>query len=415
MPPERLSSVSHSSNPTSSCIHSSLRVVFLLIAAVFFMAGVREAAATEWPFSVSKPSFIEQFNSAFDFSPPEQPVEKIKREMKKFLGIPYRWGGESFKGMDCSGLTKKVYASIFGIELPHNSSQQSRLDGLKEVRPTREELQLGDLLFFGPKKKRINHVGIYLSDGKFLHSCRSQGVTISSLNKAYWKNRLITSKRLKDVETTLTPETAALSLAPCPEAAPMFDPFEDAPPSFELGYRRTLLDFANLSLDTFMHITAWDRAFSPGARGSDSWYPERSSAVSSFEPRQGFRLFADFTPFEWLTITPSFTRVSGHAFLADNDGSWQSFGLETLVTMPDSRWALAMSAKADHQETAPGWLSATEEDTFDITFGLRYRYSSSINFSILGSHEPDAFRQMEAGDEDPSGSSHFTFKVDLTF
>lgn len=342
-------------------------------------------------------------------------MEKIKREMKKFLGIPYRWGGESLRGMDCSGLTKKVYASIFGVELPHNSREQSRLHGLKEVPATRSDLRLGDLLFFGPKKKRIDHVGIYLSDGKFLHSCRSEGVTISSLNKAYWKNRLITSKRLKDVETSLSPETATPSKPQWAEAAPMFDPFEGTRPSFEIGHRRALSDFANLNLDTFMHMTASDRTFVQGGQSTGPWYPDQPDGGLFFESRHGFRLFADFTPLEWLHITPSFTRVSSHIFKAEKEGSLQSFGLETLVTLPDSRWVLALSAKADHQETMPGWLSDKDQDTIDITFGLRYRYSSSINFSILGTHEPDAFREIEPGDEDPARNSRFTFKVDLAF
>jgi lipoprotein Spr len=125
--------------------------------------------------------------------------ERLKEHLKKLIGIPYRWGGSSSRGMDCSGLTKYVYAEVLGIDLPHNSAAQCNADVFEEIAPSTDELNVGDLLFFGPRKKNINHVGIYLSDGKFIHASRRLGVSISSLNRSYWKKRLITTKRLKDL------------------------------------------------------------------------------------------------------------------------------------------------------------------------------------------------------------------------
>lgn len=112
---------------------------------------------------------------------------KAVQEAKRFLGVPYLWGGMSSKGVDCSGLVRICYG-MAGIELPRNASQQYaagedivilKADGtidLASVLP-------GDLLFFGPLRddgtRRITHVGIYLGDGKMIHA--SQTVRINSV------------------------------------------------------------------------------------------------------------------------------------------------------------------------------------------------------------------------------------------
>lgn len=98
----------------------------------------------------------------------------------RFLGVPYMWGGASVKGVDCSGLTLCAYF-MNGILLPRNTSQQVRAG--VEVSP--DSLEPGDLLFFGTpaegeKPVRVNHVGIYIGGGRFIHS--SQLVRISSLD-----------------------------------------------------------------------------------------------------------------------------------------------------------------------------------------------------------------------------------------
>lgn len=119
----------------------------------------------------------------------KQPLEYL---LKQYLGIPYRRGGLTKKGMDCSGFVRTVYRRIFGVELPHNSRDQYRCTDLKKVATNR--LQTGDLLFFA-RKKKVNHVGIYLGNNRFIHASSSVGITISSLNEGYWKKRFIGSKR----------------------------------------------------------------------------------------------------------------------------------------------------------------------------------------------------------------------------
>jgi cell wall-associated NlpC family hydrolase len=120
--------------------------------------------------------------------------KQFETKVKEYLDVPYRAGGTTKKGMDCSGFSKTVYSKFFGIELPHSSVDQFRLSALRKIDST--QLKPGDLIFFAnQKKKRINHVGVYLSGKRFIHASSSQGITVSSLDDDYWRNRFVGSKR----------------------------------------------------------------------------------------------------------------------------------------------------------------------------------------------------------------------------
>ena len=130
--------------------------------------------------------------------------ENLENEISKFFGISYRLGGDGSTGIDCSALVKKVYSDVFGISLPRSSSEQSRLGNLDTV--ARDELKTGDLVFFGQNRKQVNHVGMYLAGGNFLHAARGEGVTISKLDESYWKSRFMFSKRFRGLEMVEEPE-----------------------------------------------------------------------------------------------------------------------------------------------------------------------------------------------------------------
>lgn len=119
--------------------------------------------------------------------------ERLIVEAKKFLGVPYVLGGTDESGMDCSGFVMKVYRGLTGINLPHNAEMMYRYG--KSIGYS--NLKIGDLLFFKDIESRgISHVGIYIGDGKFIHSSLTKGVTISRLNERYYKRRLIGAKRV---------------------------------------------------------------------------------------------------------------------------------------------------------------------------------------------------------------------------
>ena len=124
----------------------------------------------------------------------------------KYVGVPYLWGGASPNGVDCSGLALLAYR-FCGVDLPRNASQQARLGDMLKVRNGEDfvldSLQAGDLLFFGSWREdgsaKVTHVGIYIGDGRFIHS--SQVVRVNSLlasREDYYENshRLLFAKRI---------------------------------------------------------------------------------------------------------------------------------------------------------------------------------------------------------------------------
>jgi lipoprotein Spr len=99
-----------------------------------------------------------------------------------WIGTPYRFGGSSKRGIDCSAFTKELYSQVFNLDI-----QRSSRDIFSMVSPVKkDELQEGDLVFFKIHSRRISHVGIYLGNNRFAHAS-SRGVAISSLDDAYYK------------------------------------------------------------------------------------------------------------------------------------------------------------------------------------------------------------------------------------
>jgi cell wall-associated NlpC family hydrolase len=123
-------------------------------------------------------------------------VKNIEYKAKKFLGKPYVWGATGPKCFDCSGFTQKVYKMV-GINLPRVSRNQAKVGKLVRF----NELKKGDMVFFDTSKKRVgkvNHVGIYLEDGKFIHaSSGKHQVVITSFNKKrFYKSRFLWGRRV---------------------------------------------------------------------------------------------------------------------------------------------------------------------------------------------------------------------------
>ncbi|MDR0572456.1 MAG: C40 family peptidase [Tannerella sp.] len=115
-----------------------------------------------------------------------------------WLGVKYRSGGNSKKGVDCSGLVSILYRQVYGIGLERNSAGMLR----KNCAPiNRKNLREGDLVFFktpgSGSPKTPTHVGVYLKNGKFIHSSASNGVIISSLSEPYYVRTWITGGRVK--------------------------------------------------------------------------------------------------------------------------------------------------------------------------------------------------------------------------
>lgn len=119
--------------------------------------------------------------------------EGLVRTAKRYIGKPYRWGGESARtGFDCSGLTMTVYR-LNGLDLPRNSRAQFDAG----IPISRKALKKGDLVFFYTGRKgRVSHVGIYAGSGKFIHAPRrGKSIRVSAMSADYYRKRYMGARR----------------------------------------------------------------------------------------------------------------------------------------------------------------------------------------------------------------------------
>jgi cell wall-associated NlpC family hydrolase len=146
---------------------------------------------------IDKSAFVSHYEKLKTFNVALTPREKVLFEVIKFLETPYKYGGNSGKGIDCSAFTKEVFQSSLMVELPRSCSQQFKVGDKIE---SKDELKFGDLVFFNTTKRSYpGHVGIYLGENQFVHASRSLGVTVSSLDDNYYKKRYVGAKRIETI------------------------------------------------------------------------------------------------------------------------------------------------------------------------------------------------------------------------
>lgn len=130
---------------------------------------------------------------------PAAEQSRIKSMLQRALGLlgtPYRWGGSSpDQGFDCSGLVGYVFRNALGIELPRVSREMAKTGAVID----RDAMTEGDLVFFG-RRGRVDHVGIYLGEGRFVHAPRTgKDVTVSSLDTGYWSGKFMEARRVDGI------------------------------------------------------------------------------------------------------------------------------------------------------------------------------------------------------------------------
>jgi len=130
-----------------------------------------------------------------------EPERRLRDAAQPWLGTPYKLGGNTKSGVDCSAFVKAVYNDVYGVELPRTAEEQERLG----TKVARQDLQPGDLVFFRTKGMgpffRSRHVGVYLGGGEFAQASGRLGVNISPLSNRYWSKKYESARRLTTTST----------------------------------------------------------------------------------------------------------------------------------------------------------------------------------------------------------------------
>lgn len=149
---------------------------------------------------ISVSQLVEKYVSGNQYAEPSDSInlkEKIIMEIIKYLDTPYKFGGVTSKGIDCSAFTRTVYNNTFSFELPRTAREQFQQG---EEIGDMSQLKFGDLIFFNTRRMvRPGHVGIYLGDNLFAHSSSRQGVMVSSLDTEYYNKRFMGGRRFENL------------------------------------------------------------------------------------------------------------------------------------------------------------------------------------------------------------------------
>lgn len=192
------SGLSHHRDPWL-CLWAGISLAFLLTV----------SGCTPYPMYTHRPAdAASEGDGARSRTPPPHPVSTqdesripdrpgvdpgiFTRVVEQYIGLPYKKGGDDEKGYDCSHLVRNVYRDYSGTRLPASTRALFQLP--EEV--TREELVVGDLLFFSFDDVTISHVGIYMGGGRFVHASESRGVVKSSLSDPEYREAYKGARRV---------------------------------------------------------------------------------------------------------------------------------------------------------------------------------------------------------------------------
>jgi probable lipoprotein NlpC len=331
--------------------------------------------------------------------------EVMQAGMKKYLGVPYKRAGASKKGFDCSGFVKVIYDEIFGVNLPHQSSQQSLSPELVGI--SLDSLRMGDLVFFSisGRNKAINHVGIYLSDGKFIHAGRSSGVVVSELNAPYWRSKVVGARRLAD-RNPVNPERNFLDLAlffdrenavsfryergsASPYQTPLFEinplhPFKEEElhrVELELtsGIHPSLISRFTAFRESLFFGDDGDRLAHQPILGSPDGYENRSAFA------QGLRVSGNLRPAANLSVTPSLSYFEYGPSVNEAALPKLVAGLQFDLSSASSGWSFSTDFRMPLSRYPQALLSGQADESFvDVVLTYRQRLSSSVHFSLSG-------------------------------
>ena len=167
-------------------MYRALSMIFCAMSFVVLLAACSSA-----PVYDSKSPSVKMAGIRIDFNDTNEVKNILNQQYTDWNHVKYRYGGLSYKGIDCSGLVYRIYREKFGFDVPRSTEYQSKVG--KSI--NKSQLRAGDLVFF---KTGIltRHVGMYIDNGNFLHVSSSKGVKISNMKNPYWANVYWKSRRL---------------------------------------------------------------------------------------------------------------------------------------------------------------------------------------------------------------------------
>jgi cell wall-associated NlpC family hydrolase len=333
---------------------------------------------------------------------------QVRSELERYLGTRYKSGGTGRDGFDCSGFARSMYQKLFGVDLPHNAQSQFQLPMF--ARLNQNALKTGDLVFFAPtaKKKRINHVGIYLADGQFIHAESNRGIVISSIDDDHWRDRLVSAKRLESKAGLKSGAFDEIS-----DAEDEQNGDDDAAAEYGMHVR-----YSSQAKRSFAGSGAAVKS-SPGKKPQSAGleyvrpifgkycslhlgvfredfdiYGDDSQALladydpySTYSYSQGIRLASDIKPFRWMSITPSFLYYNHGHELDEFNIPTRSFALDvSLGSLADVGWSLSTGLKYASLSNAALRPTSHSSDSSLLDLSLTYsrRLTDSMQLSLMG-------------------------------
>lgn len=136
--------------------------------------------------------FVETYSAKLGIDLDKNCDHKLIKAVSDWLGVPYKYGGQSQSGTDCSGFVGQVYKEVYGISVERSAN--GLYESSKHI--SRGELREGDLVFFKINTTKVGHVGIYLTNGYFIHASTKKGVTVSNLEETYYAKYYFAAGRI---------------------------------------------------------------------------------------------------------------------------------------------------------------------------------------------------------------------------
>jgi cell wall-associated NlpC family hydrolase len=170
----------------------------MLLAAASSVQAAPDAASKATPDEIGQFILDKGLAAKAQVTQVAQTASNIVVSAMGFLGLPYKRGGNSFEtGFDCSGFVKALYEQSIGKILPRSAAEQAA----QTTQISKDELQPGDLVFFNTMRRAFSHVGIYVGEGKFIHSPKPGAqVRIEDMSVRYWDSRYNGARRVEKGE-----------------------------------------------------------------------------------------------------------------------------------------------------------------------------------------------------------------------